>query len=388
MRCKKMEQRLSLDKAAPPNSLYELAFSPEGAALVVLLLFGLLVVLRYVAGADGSITPQAREQWEKHQKRFRTKDAAEYVRGAAEDAAAIKHKRQLIMQAQREIVEVDTNLGPCRATVVGNKRAKIAIVTLHDVATNWHHCFTNLQREVVDERFFDVFNFVHVNIVGHEEHAKFGSDTSAMSLESLAQMLHSVVLQLELSYFVMMGVGAGANVALRYASNHVGNVRGLILINPLVQAANGAERRVLQNLAGTINANAWEKAADTVADFHFTRSYLQTNPRIRDSLHVSLQNMNDRAVKHYINAALDRDAVDTARLASLSDTPALCIGGGVSRGYWTSRRADNTAEIRHLQSLLGERTFDAVMDGHLSGIPTEEDPATFALAVKFFLDQI
>src|SRR3546814_8957243 len=102
-------ERLSLDRAPPPSSLYDLAFSPEGAVIVVLILFGAMVVLRFVTGATDDISPKLRDEWESHHKRFRTKDAAEYLRGAAEDESAIKFKRQLLMQVERERSEEHTS---------------------------------------------------------------------------------------------------------------------------------------------------------------------------------------------------------------------------------------------------------------------------------------
>lgn len=52
-----------------------------------------------------------------------------------------------------------------------------------------------------------------------------------MSLEAQAAQLLQVTIQLGLEWFVGLGVGAGANVLLRFACDNPDKVAGLILAN-------------------------------------------------------------------------------------------------------------------------------------------------------------
>lgn len=58
-----------------------------------------------------------------------------------------------------------------------------------------------------------------------------------LSLEALAAQLLQVTIQLGLEWFVGLGVGAGANVLLRYACDHPDKIAGLILANPSADQA-------------------------------------------------------------------------------------------------------------------------------------------------------
>lgn len=59
----------------------------------------------------------------------------------------------------------------------------------------------------------------------------------ALSLEAQAAQLLEVIIQLGLEWFVGLGVGAGANVLLRFACDNPGKVAGLILANASAEAA-------------------------------------------------------------------------------------------------------------------------------------------------------
>ena len=76
-------ERLSLERPLIPTNVYDLFFTPEGTVLIVLSLLGVWILLRFVLGATDEISPEMRQEWESHHKRFKTKDAAEYLRSAA-----------------------------------------------------------------------------------------------------------------------------------------------------------------------------------------------------------------------------------------------------------------------------------------------------------------
>lgn len=61
---------------------------------------------------------------------------------------------------------------------------------------------------------------VHVDAPGHEDGCDPLKESFTMSLEMLAQQLNTVVVEVGVDKFIGLGVGAGSNVLLRYASIH------------------------------------------------------------------------------------------------------------------------------------------------------------------------
>lgn len=61
---------------------------------------------------------------------------------------------------------------------------------------------------------------VHVDAPGHEDGSISIEDPAPISLEMLAQQLNTIVVDVGVEKFIGLGVGAGSNVLLRYASIH------------------------------------------------------------------------------------------------------------------------------------------------------------------------
>jgi pimeloyl-ACP methyl ester carboxylesterase len=60
---------------------------------------------------------------------------------------------------------------------------------------------------------------VHIDAPGHEDETSL-VNVSEMNLELLAQQLSKVLVDIGTDKFIGIGIGAGANVLLRYASVH------------------------------------------------------------------------------------------------------------------------------------------------------------------------
>jgi len=136
-----------------------------------------------------------------------------------------------------------------KVTIVGDlKTATVVVVTYHDVCMNHRWCFSRLMHCMNGAGMLSNLAFVHVDAPGHEDGAApLPATTTALSLELLAQQLHTIIEQLDLpTQFLGMGAGAGANVLLRYAADHgVGRLHGLVLLNPSLSLPTRCERFAL-----------------------------------------------------------------------------------------------------------------------------------------------
>ncbi|CAN0376370.1 unnamed protein product, partial [Ectocarpus fasciculatus] len=194
----------------------------------------------------------------------------EDVRVAATAATAAAAAAEL-PPPPRETVNVLTTPGPTRVTIVGDRgggggngggtsanvggagegggsssssRKRLAVLTLHAAGHNHRTCLGGLEREVAKDAELGAGGvvFYHVDTPGHEEEQAKDVEAKALSLEAQAAQLLEVTIQLGLEWFVGLGVGAGANVLLRFACDNPGNVAGLILANASAEAAGEPEQ--------------------------------------------------------------------------------------------------------------------------------------------------
>ena len=71
---------------------------------------------------------------------------------------------------------------------------------------------------------------VHICLPGHQDDAE-DLKTVFPDMASLGMDLVTVLDQLRINRVVVMGEGAGANIAARFAMNHPTRVQGLVLVN-------------------------------------------------------------------------------------------------------------------------------------------------------------
>merc|ERR1711976_693110 len=71
---------------------------------------------------------------------------------------------------------------------------------------------------------------VHICLPGHQDNAE-DLTTVFPDMASLGMDLVTVLDQLRINRVVVMGEGAGANIAARFAMNHPSRVQGMVLVN-------------------------------------------------------------------------------------------------------------------------------------------------------------
>jgi len=126
---------------------------------------------------------------------------------------------------------VETSYGNVKVTIYGDRKNE-AIVTFHDLGMDGDNNFQNFFQFGTVAAIGKKFCIYNINAPGQEIDANpLGQGYVFPSMDGLAQIVETVVNHYGLKKFVAFGVGAGANVFLRYAVKHQSSLNALILIN-------------------------------------------------------------------------------------------------------------------------------------------------------------
>jgi len=143
-----------------------------------------------------------------------------------------------LMQGQtnlsKYVVELE-QCGPVEIYVEGDldklKNSQSVFLTLHDVGssyTSWVSFTHHEDMKEVTERSL----FLHVSLPGQApEEDDLSPDYVYPTMQTLGMNLVTILDQLRVARVVVMGDGAGANIAARFAIYHPGRVHGVVLIN-------------------------------------------------------------------------------------------------------------------------------------------------------------
>lgn len=126
---------------------------------------------------------------------------------------------------------VETSYGKVKVTIYGDRKNE-AIVTFHDLGMDGDNNFQNFFQFGTVAEIGKKFCIYNINAPGQEIDANSLSQSYVFpSMDGLAQIVDSVVSHYGLKKFIAFGVGAGANVFLRYAVKNQSALNALILIN-------------------------------------------------------------------------------------------------------------------------------------------------------------
>ncbi|CAN0043781.1 unnamed protein product [Scytosiphon promiscuus] len=359
--------------------------------------------------------------WENVRACSGSSDASTVV-GAAANAAAVAAATAVGAAASpgpfprlpppRETVHVLTTPGPTRVTIVGHRGGAagsatggdggarwLSVLTLHAAGHNHRTCMGALEREVAKDEELGGVVFYHVDTPGHEEEAQ-DVEAKALSLEAQAAQLLEVTIKLGLTWFVGLGVGAGANVLLRFACDHPDMVAGLILANGSAEEAGRRERNAWLSARFRLS---WEKDMKAARESLVPLSF-PPHSSLGNHYRAGLGTMNSGNVLKYVDASICRDDIPVSRLKALNDvwTLLLCgtddTGGGSSpAGYLTSLVAGVDAEeasrtlLDRLRRAAGGQASKATLvtlnGGGNGGGVLEAKPLEVLAAMKLFLNK-
>jgi len=242
----------------------------------------------------------------------------------------------------RRVAWVETPLGKVRVTIVGDESKKGKLVTFHDVGLNHYSCFgrffgpAGMRRgEARDLKVWDQFCIYHIDAPGHEEEAEDlarshlapnnggmksdkDGEAAGMTMGALAGVVECVVTQLKIGCFVGFGVGAGANVLLRFAILKPNFVRALMLIGASAQrVTDGEDWYYYTTLKIMEKYGMNDYALDMWSRLHYSASVCSANSgrgshQVQSYKQVLKSDLNQRNLAAYLHAYKVRNAIDTS----------------------------------------------------------------------------
>jgi len=295
----------------------------------------------------------------------------------------------------RSTVSVDTNCGKVSVTVVGERTNNklFPLITLHDFGFDHESQFRALERSGEDaDKFFSQFVTYHIDMPGSEEGAGDVSGQYA-SLDDLASIVAHVRSALSITDpMVLLGVGAGANVAMRYMLKHARTVLGVIL----VEVTNDSETwtkwtqdkitDLITKPSEVVSARTRTPAelASSLLDKHFGRSTSPTHILTDCRQYLTqrlLTSQNIKNINLYQQSFYQRKPVLLSDFNGDTVVPALVIAGKQS---W---RNDASVEVRsQLQQSGKEVTLLEPSPCYL--LPLEEAGKKCAISMMLFIQSL
>jgi len=251
-------------------------------------------------------------------------------------------------------LRVDTNCGPVTVTMSGDpdNPALFPLVTLHDFGFDHVSQFQTFQKSGEEAaRFLAQFRTYHIDLPGCEEGA--GDVTGPVpTLDELASVIAHVRTSCSITdKMVLLGVGAGANIAMRYMTTHTKTVLGVILVeatNDFESWTKWTQDKITDMVTKpselfSIRTEKPGEMANTLLDKHFGRSVSPT-PILSDSrrylIHRMLSNGNVNNYYRYYESFYNRKPLPPTAFNENTVVPSLVIS---ARQSW---RNDASVDLR------------------------------------------
>ncbi|KAI3413527.1 hypothetical protein GPALN_011017 [Globodera pallida] len=286
-----------------------------------------------------------------------------------------------------ELVEAEetvetSGFGLVKVNIFG-KVGRHPIVTFHDIGLNAATNFENFFQFQASSKLTQYFCIYNINAPGQEPEAqKLPANYRYPTMDGLANIVSDVVSHFGLKSFVGIGIGAGANVMLRYAMSQQRLLDALILINATSQKAGWVEWGYQKwNLKCLRSEKMTQFTVDYLMWHHFGRHIEECNPDIVQQYHdyfYSYSNTWNLAL--YIDAFLNRSEVILRDMKSVSDyllkVPILQIVGMNSAFI---------SESVYVNSQLNPRISEWMKVSDSCGLVLDDKPLEVMQAMFLFL---
>ncbi|XP_053705020.1 protein NDRG3-like isoform X1 [Synchiropus splendidus] len=277
--------------------------------------------------------------------------------------------------------DVETPHGVLHVTMRGvAKGNRPTILTYHDIGLNHKSCFNSLFNYEDMQEVTQHFSVLHIDAPGQQENAPtFPTGYQYPTMDELAEMLPSVLTQLQVKSVIGIGVGAGAYILTKLALNEPMLVEGLVLIN-VDPCAKGWMDWAASKLSGWTS-----NLVDILMGHHFSPDELTENKELIQTyrLHISQDIPQDNLAMFYTSydtrlelqmerpvPGLNENEVKTLRC------PALLVVGD------TSPAVDAVVECN---SRLNPIKTTLLKMADCGGLPQVVQPGKLAEAFKYFV---
>uniref|UniRef100_UPI0037E844C8 protein NDRG3-like isoform X1 n=1 Tax=Semicossyphus pulcher TaxID=241346 RepID=UPI0037E844C8 len=277
--------------------------------------------------------------------------------------------------------DVETAHGVLHVTMRGvAKGNRPTILTYHDIGLNHKSCFNSLFNYEDMQEVTQHFSVLHVDAPGQQENAPvFPAGYQYPTMDELAEMLPSVMTQLQVKSVIGIGVGAGAYILTKLALNEPSLVEGLVLIN-VDPCAKGWMDWAASKLSGWTS-----NLVDNIMGHHFSTDELTENKEIIQTyrLHVSQDIPQDNLAMFYGSYDGRTELQMERPIPGLNETtvttlrcPALLVVGD------TSPAVDVVVECN---SRLNPTKTTLLKMADCGGLPQVVQPGKLAEAFKYFV---
>ncbi|GLD48775.1 protein NDRG3-like isoform X3, partial [Lates japonicus] len=251
--------------------------------------------------------------------------------------------------------DVETAHGVLHVTMRGvAKGNRPTILTYHDIGLNHKSCFNSLFNYEDMQEVTQHFSVLHVDAPGQQENAPiFPTGYQYPTMDELAEMLPSVLTQLQVKSVIGIGVGAGAYILTKLAHP----VWWRVNVDP---CAKGWMDWAASKLSGWTS-----NLVDIIMGHHFSTDELTENKEIIQTYDSRIELQIERPVP-----GLNENTVTTLRC------PALLVVGD------TSPAVDAVVECN---SRLNPTKTTLLKMADCGGLPQVVQPGKLAEAFKYFV---
>lgn len=128
--------------------------------------------------------------------------------------------------------DVPTSRGSIHVAIQGDRRHKTSILTLHDIGLDYVTCFQSFFCFHQVQPLLKHFAVYHINFPGQNEDAVALDENYVYpTMDEMAELIKEIIEYYRIKDCICIGVGAGANVFLRFGLICPDPIEGLVLVS-------------------------------------------------------------------------------------------------------------------------------------------------------------
>jgi len=237
------------------------------------------------------------------------------------------------MAEELQLVEVDTaHCGKLKVFVQGNlaeKQGKTIFLTIHDMGTN-HRSFVNFVNDPSMAEVKARSIFLHVCVPGQEDNAApLAGDFP--TLQQMGEDLNSVLEKVDVKSCIVIGEGAGANIAYRFTLAHPNSVMGVALIHCTSTTAGVLETLKDKVINWQMSGGTLSQAAHEYLVFHkFGPGQGEKKEHVAAFVEDLQKRLNITNLSKYLESFQQRTSLSAETAASVNIDSLLVVGSKAS----------------------------------------------------------
>jgi len=293
------------------------------------------------------------------------------------------------------IMEFYTDYGVQRVSIDGDlQNGQPVIMTYHDIGINHNACFLSFfnMMKAYDTKF-RYFNIVHIDAPQH--HPKSSSriagtkqtsstvttttkgDVDAFDLLELSSQIEEIRNKLQVDRFLAFGVGASCNVWTHYATNYSHRMRGMVLLNPVNNAASWTEW-MFDVLLGKLGTSS-QYLCDSFESSLFSRYFpVSVAPETYDAFNDEFDKIDTQQSLKFFRGFVRRQPLSEKQLNKIT-TKTLVIAGEMSKVR---------EECIQFQKMMPRQYTTFVLIPDAGFLLTESDPQKLCSSVDLFAESL